>query len=68
MNDGEGRAVDEHGANGVEENLERAEESLAQEGIQEESLHGRRKIGIEAGDAEGLVVGEMVWLSGRMST
>jgi hypothetical protein len=59
---GEGRAVDEHGAQGVEEDLEGAEEGLAEEGVEEEGFDGGGEVGVEAGDAEGFVVREVVGL------
>jgi hypothetical protein len=55
-------AVDGHGSQGVEEDLESAEEGLSENRIQNEGLEGSGKIGIEAINAEGLVVGKMVWL------
>jgi hypothetical protein len=59
---GEGWAVDEHRTHSVEEDLEGAEEGLAEEGVQEEGFYCCREIGIEACDAEGLVVCQMVGL------
>lgn len=38
MDGGEGRAVDEHGPEGVEEDLEGAEKRLAEEGVEEEGF------------------------------
>ena len=54
--------VNEHGTQGVEEDLEGAEEGLAEEGVQEEGFEGGGKVGVQAVDAEGFVVCEMVWL------
>ena len=51
-----------HGAHGVEEDLESAEESFAEDGVEEEGFQGGGEVGIEAVDAKGFVVGEMVWL------
>lgn len=64
---GEGRAVDEHGAQGVEEDLEGAEEGLAEEGVEEEGFDGGGEVGVEAGDAEGFVVREVVGLAVSVS-
>ena len=62
MDVSEGRAVDEHGADGVEEDLEGAEESLAKERIKEEGFNGGGKISIQACHAQRFVVGEVVGL------
>lgn len=62
MDGGEGRAVDEHGTEGVEEDLESAEEGLAEEGVEEESFDGGGEVGIEACYAQGLVMGKVVGL------
>jgi hypothetical protein len=61
---GEGDAEDGHGADGVEEDLEGAEEGLSEDGVEEDGLEGGGEIGVEAVDAEGLVVGEMVGAEG----
>lgn len=61
---GEGDAVDAHGPHGVEEDLEGAEEGLAEDGVEEEGLEGGGQVGVEAVDAEGLVVGEVVGAEG----
>lgn len=61
---GQGNAVHGHGAEGVEEDLEGAEEGLSKNGVEEEGFKGGRKISIEAIDAEGLVVGKMVGSEG----
>lgn len=58
----EGRTVDKHGADSIEEDLEGAEEGLAKERVEYEGFEGCREIGVEASDAEGFVVGEMVGL------
>jgi hypothetical protein len=42
--------------------LEGAEEGLAEERVEDEGFEGCREIGVEASDAEGFVVGEMVGL------
>lgn len=55
-------AIDEHGSHGVEEDLEGAEECLAQEGIEEERLDCGGKVGVETCYSEGLVVRQMVGL------
>ena len=52
----QGDLVDHHGPQGVEEDLEGAEEGLAQDGVEEDGLEGGRQVGVEAIDAEGLVV------------
>jgi hypothetical protein len=48
--------VDEDGANGVEQNLEGAEEGFSEDGVKEDGFEGGGKVGVEAGDAEGFVV------------
>lgn len=58
----EGELVDEHGAEGVEEDLEGAEEGFAEEGIEEKGFEGGGEVGVEAVDAEGFVVGKVVGL------
>ena len=57
-----GRAVDEHGPDGVEEDLKGAEKGLSQEGVEEEGFDGRGEVGVETGYAERFVVREVVWL------
>lgn len=56
MDVGEGRAVDEHRPEGVEEDLKSAEEGLAEEGVKEEGLNSSRKIGIEACNTKGFMM------------
>lgn len=58
----ERRAVDEHGPDSVEQDLECAKEGLAKQGVEEERFHGRGKIGIESRDPERFVMREMVRL------
>lgn len=68
MNVCEREVVDEHGADGVEEDLEGAEEGFAEEGVEEEGFEGGGEVGVQAVDAEGFVVGEVVGLKrGRIS-
>jgi hypothetical protein len=43
---GEGRAVDEHGADGVEEDLEGTKEGLPEERVENKGLEGCGKIGV----------------------
>ena len=50
-------SVDGHGTNGVEENLKRAEEGLAENRVEHEGFEGGRQVGVEAVHAERLVVG-----------
>lgn len=57
MHPGEGYAVDGHGTQGVEEDLEGAEEGFAEDGVEENGFEGGGKVGVEAVDAEGFVVG-----------
>lgn len=57
---GEGQVVDEHGPQGVEEDLAGAEEGLAGDGVEEDGLEGRGQVSVKAIDAERLVVGEVV--------
>jgi hypothetical protein len=59
---GQGNAVYGHRAEGVEEDLEGAKEGLSKYRVEEYGFKGGRKIGIEAIDAEGLVVGKMIGL------
>jgi len=49
-------SVDEDGANGVEQNLEGAEEGFSEDGVEEDGFEGGGEVGVEAGDAEGFVV------------
>jgi hypothetical protein len=57
---GERQVVDEHGAQGVEEDLTGAEEGLAGDRVEEPGLECGGQIRVQAIDAERLVVGEMV--------
>ena len=59
---GEGDLVDRHGADGVKEDLEGAEEGLSEEGIEKQSLEGGGEVCVYTVDAERLVVGEVVGL------
>jgi hypothetical protein len=54
---GKGERVDHHGAQGVEEDLEGAEEGFAEDGVEEDGFEGSGEVGVEAVDAEGFVVG-----------
>ena len=56
--------VDHHWAQGVEEDLEGAEEALAEDGVEEDGFEGGGHVGVEAVDAEGLVVREVVGAEG----
>src|SRR5699024_4198370 len=60
VNASERHAVDGHGADGVEEDLEGAEKGLAEDGVEDEGLEGGGQVRVDAIDAERLVVGEMV--------
>lgn len=62
---GQGDAVDGHGANGIEEDLEGAEEGFAENGVQKEGLQGSRQVRVEAIHAEALVMSKMVRLGGE---
>ena len=62
VNLGKGHAVDSHGTDGVEEDLEGAKEGLAEDRIEQEGLERGRQVGVKAIDAEALVVGKMVRL------
>lgn len=59
---GEGDLENTHGPDGVEEDLEGAEEGLAQDGVEDDGLDGCRKISVEAVNAKRLVMGQMVGL------
>ena len=59
---GERQLVDEHGSDGVEEDLEGAEEGFAEDGGEEDGFEGGWDVGVEAVDAEGFVMGQVVWL------
>lgn len=65
MDLGEGWAVDEGGTDGVEDELEGAEEGFAEEGVEEEGFNCCGKVGVEACYAEGFVVSKVVWLFSR---
>lgn len=56
--------VDHHWAEGVEEDLEGAEECFAEDGVEEDGFEGGRHVGVEAVNAEGLVVSEVVRAEG----
>lgn len=49
--------VDHYGTESVEEDLEGAEEGLAEDGVEEEGFEGGGEICVEAIDPEGFVVG-----------
>jgi len=53
----ERRGVDESRADGIEEQLEGAEEGFSEEGVEEEGFNGCREICVEAGYTKGFVVG-----------
>lgn len=53
---GQRDAVDNHRPQGVEEDLEGAEEGLSEDRVEEYGLEGGGEIGVEAIDAERLVV------------
>lgn len=57
---GERQVVDEHGAQGVEQDLAGAEEGLAGDRVKEPGFEGSGQVCVQAVDAERLVVGEMV--------
>jgi hypothetical protein len=46
MQRGDGEPVDNHGPDGVEENLEGAEEGFAQDGVEEEGFDGGGEVGV----------------------
>lgn len=62
MNLGQVHAVYRHGADGIKEDLERAKECLAENGVEHKGLQGGGQISVKAIHAEGLVVSEVVWL------
>ena len=62
VNVGQGNTVDSHRSEGVEEDLESAEESFAENRIEDEGFESGWEIGIEAINAKGLVVRQMVRL------
>lgn len=62
MDLGHRELVNHHWADGVEEDLKRAKEGFAEDGVKEEGFERRRKVGIEAIDAEGFVVRQVVRL------
>jgi hypothetical protein len=59
---GDGELVDEHGPQGVEEDLEGGEEGFAEDGVEEDGFECGGDVGVQPVDAEGLVVGEVVRL------
>ena len=61
MDLGQRQVVDEHGSQGIEEDLACAEEGLAGDRVEEPCLEGGGQIGVEAVHAERLVVGQVVW-------
>lgn len=62
MNLGQVHAVHRHGADGIKEDLESAEECLAEDGVEHNSLQSGGQISVKAIHTEGLVVSEVVWL------
>lgn len=67
MDRGERRAVDEHRADRIEEDLERAEEGFAEQGVEEPSFKSCRKIGVKSCNSQGLVMCQMVGLKKHKS-
>jgi len=61
---GERQLVHEHGAQGVEEDLEGGEKGLAGDGVKEEGFECSGQVCVEAVDAQRLVVGQMVGSEG----
>ncbi len=53
----EGELVNQHGTEGVEQDLEGAEEGFAEDGFEKDGFEGGGEVGVEAVDAEGFVVG-----------
>jgi len=49
--------VNQHGTEGVEQDLEGAEEGFAEDGFEKDGFEGGGEVGVEAVDAEGFVVG-----------
>lgn len=60
------RTVYEHWPERIKEDLECAEEGFAEQGVEEKRFKGGGEIGIEARDAEGFVVREVVGLYNRI--
>lgn len=56
----EGDLEDTHGPDGIEEDLEGAEECLAQDGVQDHSFEGGGKVGIQPVHSQALVVRQVV--------
>lgn len=61
---GKGHAVDAHGSDGVEKDLEGAEEGLSEDRVEEDSLEGSRQVGIETVDTQGLVMRQVIRAEG----
>lgn len=59
---GEGHLEDAHGTDGVEEDLEGAEEGFAEDGVEDDGFERGGEVGVEPVDAEGFVVREVVGL------
>lgn len=57
MNPGVLDAIDGHGPDGIEEDLEGTKEGLAEDRIEKDSLKGGGQISVKTIDTEGLVVG-----------
>jgi hypothetical protein len=60
---GEGKVVNHHGTQGVEEDLESREERFAGNGVEEPGFEGGGKVSVETIHAERLVVGQVVRLN-----
>lgn len=60
------RTVHKHGPKRIKEDLECTEEGFAEQRVKQKSFKGRGEVGVEARDAEGFVVREMVGLHNRI--
>lgn len=58
----DGKLVDHHGSESVKEDLEGAEERFSEDGVKEYGFEGGGEVDIDAIDAKGFVVGEVVRL------
>ena len=59
-----GEVVDHHGTDGIEDDLERGEEGLSKDGIEEEGFESGGKISVKSIYSKRLVMRQMIWSKG----
>lgn len=66
MSRSQGHTINGHRPKGIKEDLESAEEGLAEDRVENDSLESSRQISIKTIDAQRLVVGEVVRLLSQL--